>query len=70
MSSVGSALLRSRLSRSELEKAFCARLTDECLTIAYGSQFDGRLLWAQRDEANIKLASNGIPIPSVESSKL
>lgn len=66
MSSTGTALIATAaLSREELERQFCERLSDDCLRIAIGSRFDARFLWAQRDEAFSLLAANGLHVPMV-----
>lgn len=71
MSSTGLSLEKTGdMTRAELCEAFCKRLDLTALRVAAGSNFDARLLWAQRDAAYLLLAVNEIPIPMIESSKL
>ena len=43
------ALLRENVDRAEMERAFCANLSEDELKIAYYAGFEARRLWLQRD---------------------
>ena len=68
MSSTATALQAAGgLNRRQLEEAFCLRLTDDCLRIAAGSNFDAKLLWKQRDAYIDALAKNGLSYDVIET---
>lgn len=71
MSSTGSVMIAlQHMNREELCEAFCARLTDDSLRVAVGSNYDALTLFAHRNAALGLIAANHLPYPMVDSTTL